>query len=60
MADHGEGPSVRQIADDIGFSSTSSVAYHLGNLQSSAASWSATGTAGAPAAWCGDQGRMDR
>ncbi|MCX5240460.1 LexA family protein [Streptomyces prunicolor] len=33
IAEHGEGPSVRQIADDIGFSSTSSVAYHVGNLQ---------------------------
>ncbi|WP_307818516.1 hypothetical protein [Streptomyces sp. MBT62] len=33
MAEHGEGPSVRQIANDVGFSSTSSVAYHLGNLE---------------------------
>jgi SOS-response transcriptional repressor LexA len=33
IAEHGEGPSVRQIAEDVGFSSTSSVAYHLGNLE---------------------------
>ena len=33
IAEYGEGPSVRQIADDIGLSSTSSVAYRLGNLE---------------------------
>ena len=32
IAEHGERPSVRQIAAGVGFSSTPSVAYHLGNL----------------------------
>jgi SOS-response transcriptional repressor LexA len=33
IAEHGEGPSVREIADAVGMKSTSSVAYHLGNLE---------------------------
>lgn len=33
IEERGEGPSVRQLADDIGLSSTASVAYHLGNLE---------------------------
>ncbi|MFI5878839.1 LexA family protein [Streptomyces sp. NPDC051554] len=33
IAEHGKGLSVRQIADAIGLSSTSSVAHHLGNLE---------------------------
>ncbi|MFD7377684.1 LexA family protein [Streptomyces mirabilis] len=33
IEERGEGPSARQLADDIGLSSTASVAYHLGNLE---------------------------
>jgi hypothetical protein len=33
IEEHGEAPSLRQLADDIGLSSTASVAYHLGNLE---------------------------
>ncbi|MFJ1536678.1 LexA family protein [Streptomyces mirabilis] len=33
IEERGEGPSVRQLADGIGLSSTASVAYHLGNLE---------------------------
>jgi SOS-response transcriptional repressor LexA len=33
IAEHGEGPSIRQIADAVGMKSTSSVAYHLNNLK---------------------------
>lgn len=33
IEDHGEGPSIRQIGDQVGLSSTSSVAYHLGRLE---------------------------
>jgi repressor LexA len=32
IADHGEGPSVRQSGALVGLSSTSSVAYHLDRL----------------------------
>ncbi|WP_327713297.1 winged helix DNA-binding protein (plasmid) [Streptomyces sp. NBC_00464] len=33
IADHGEGPSIRQIGERVGLSSTSSVAYQLGRLE---------------------------
>lgn len=33
IAEHREGPSIRQIASAVGFSSASSVAHHLGNLE---------------------------
>ncbi|WP_333732584.1 LexA family protein [Streptomyces sp. IBSBF 3010] len=33
IAEHGEGPSVRQIGARVGLSSTSSVAYQLGRLE---------------------------
>ena len=33
IAEHGEGSFVRQIADAVGMKSTSSVAYHLENLE---------------------------
>ncbi|MBK3579629.1 hypothetical protein JHN63_38715 [Streptomyces sp. MBT65] len=32
-AEHGEGPSVRQIADTVGTKNTASVACHLENLE---------------------------
>ncbi|MFG2676856.1 hypothetical protein [Streptomyces sp. NPDC048445] len=33
MADHDEGPSIRQIGERLGLSSSSSVAYQLGRLE---------------------------
>ncbi|MFB8347895.1 LexA family protein [Streptomyces niveus] len=33
IADHGEGPSVREIADLVGLSSTGSVAYQLARME---------------------------
>ncbi|OKJ66540.1 LexA family protein [Streptomyces sp. CB02460] len=33
IAEHGEGPSVREIGARVGLSSTSSVAYQLGRLE---------------------------
>lgn len=33
IMDNGEGPSIRQIGDRVGLSSTSTVAYHLGRLE---------------------------
>ncbi|MFE6022880.1 LexA family protein [Streptomyces sp. NPDC056441] len=33
IADHGEGPSIRQIGERVGLSSSSSVAYQLGRLE---------------------------
>jgi repressor LexA len=33
IEDYGEGPSIRQIGDQSGLSSTSSVAYQLGRLE---------------------------
>lgn len=33
IADHGEGPSVRQLGALVGLSSTGSVAYQLGRLE---------------------------
>ncbi|MYS36326.1 hypothetical protein GT025_19640 [Streptomyces sp. SID4920] len=33
IAEHGEGPSVRQIGARVGLSSTSSVAYQFGRLE---------------------------
>ncbi|MYS36788.1 MULTISPECIES: hypothetical protein [unclassified Streptomyces] len=33
IAEHGEGPSVRQVGARVGLSSTSSVAYQLGRLE---------------------------
>jgi repressor LexA len=33
IADHGEGPSIRQIGQLVGLSSTGSVAYQLGKLE---------------------------
>ncbi|WP_405204073.1 winged helix DNA-binding protein [[Kitasatospora] papulosa] len=33
IADHGEGPSIRQIGERVGLSSTSSVAYQLVRLE---------------------------
>ncbi|WP_443057403.1 LexA family protein [Streptomyces sp. NBC_00696] len=33
IAEHREAPSIRQIAGAVGFSSASSVAHHLGNLE---------------------------
>ncbi|MEU8353076.1 MarR family transcriptional regulator [Streptomyces sp. NPDC048845] len=33
VADHGEGPSVRELAALVGLFSTGSVAYHLGRLE---------------------------
>ncbi|WLQ69410.1 LexA family protein [Streptomyces glycanivorans] len=33
MADHGEGPSIRQIGERVGLSSSSSVAYQLARLE---------------------------
>ncbi|MFF4249063.1 hypothetical protein ACFYY2_32025 [Streptomyces sp. NPDC001822] len=33
IADHGEGPSIRQIGARVGLSSTSSGAYQLGRLE---------------------------
>ncbi|MFC8596677.1 LexA family protein [Streptomyces atroolivaceus] len=48
IADHGEGPSIRQIGERIGLSSSSSVAYQLARLRT--VDWSgAPGAVGAPA-----------
>lgn len=33
IADHGEGPSIRQIGERVGLSSSSSVAYQLARLE---------------------------
>ncbi|WP_327328773.1 hypothetical protein OG735_41670 (plasmid) [Streptomyces sp. NBC_01210] len=33
IADHGEGPTIRQIGELVGLSSTGSVAYQLGRLE---------------------------
>jgi repressor LexA len=33
IAEHGEGPTVREIGDIVGLSSTGSVAYQLGRLE---------------------------
>ncbi|MYS37209.1 repressor LexA [Streptomyces sp. KhCrAH-43] len=33
IAEHGEGPSIREIGARVGLSSTSSVAYQLGRLE---------------------------
>ncbi|MFJ2709030.1 LexA family protein [Streptomyces sp. NPDC087428] len=33
IADYGEGPSIRQIGERVGLSSSSSVAYQLGRLE---------------------------
>lgn len=33
ITDHGEGPTIRQIGDQVGLSSTSTVAYHLRRLE---------------------------
>ncbi|MFC9604525.1 LexA family protein [Streptomyces niveus] len=33
IADHGEGPSVREIGDLVGLSSTGSVAYQLARME---------------------------
>ncbi|MFJ3128031.1 hypothetical protein ACIPJO_34670 [Streptomyces sp. NPDC086993] len=33
IADHGEGPSIRQIGEQVGLSSSSSVAYQLARLE---------------------------
>nr|WP_202542090.1 hypothetical protein [Streptomyces sp. SID2563] len=33
IAEHGEGPSVRQVGARVGLSSTSSVVYQLGRLE---------------------------
>lgn len=33
ITEHGEGPTIRQIGERVGLSSTSSVAYQLGRLE---------------------------
>ncbi|MET9648604.1 LexA family protein [Streptomyces syringium] len=33
IVEHGEGPSVREIGEQVGLSSTGSVAYHLDRLE---------------------------
>lgn len=33
IAEHGEGPTVREISQQVGLSSTSSTAYQLGRLE---------------------------
>ncbi|MFH8379038.1 hypothetical protein ACH4A7_36635 [Streptomyces cyaneofuscatus] len=33
IIEHGEGPTIRQIGERVGLSSTSSVAYQLGQLE---------------------------
>ncbi|MFI0742421.1 LexA family protein [Streptomyces sp. NPDC021100] len=33
IAEHGEAPTIREIADQVGLSSTGTVAYHLDRLE---------------------------
>ncbi|GCD41827.1 winged helix DNA-binding protein [Streptomyces paromomycinus] len=37
IAEHGEAPSIREIGQQVGLSSTSSVAYHLARLEAAGA-----------------------
>ncbi|MFI7368228.1 hypothetical protein ACIBO4_39415 [Streptomyces sp. NPDC050149] len=47
IADHGEGPSIRQIGERVGLASSSSVAYH--SVAWRTVDWSAAlGAGGAP------------
>jgi repressor LexA len=53
VAEYGENPSVREIGDRVGLSSTSSVAYHLRRMRERGVQVETRGRTGGRCAHCG-------